>query len=74
MSDLTDWQRRWKTTSDNLTAARAENLTLRTALDTLNAATEQLFNDAGQEGVEKAKTHLIGRQSAAIKRLKEKTK
>ena len=74
MSDLTTWQRRWAKTSADLAAANDEITRLRTALDTLNADTEQLFNDAGQEGIEKAKTHLIERQAACIKELKKDNK
>ena len=71
MSAMTNWQRRWATVSAELTAARAENLTLRAALDTLNAETEEMFNDAGQEGIEKAKSHRIEMQAMSIRRLME---
>ena len=65
-----DWRGRWERATAELAAARRENETLRAALDTLNAETEQLFNDAGQEGIEKAKSHLIKAQAQSIRRLK----
>lgn len=61
------WRDRWINTHADLIAARAECLTLRTALDELNRDDEGVLNEAGQTGVEKAKSWLITQQRATIR-------